>query len=676
MKTFFNRAFYILNSYLVYVLLYKICRLIFLVTYANNDVWNEATSLFKAFLVGLLFDTKIITLLLLPILLFALVETFLNRKNKDWNKLYAITNTVFLLLSALILTIDFYYYSFFQTHIDVLVFGLINDDTKEVLKSVWTDFPVVRIILLLILIVFGAYKLFSRIFKIDIAKKIQLKPILFVPFLLIFAFGYFFGLRGSLSTFPLEMDDSTISKNQFINQLTLNGIFTLNEARIQYKKNNIAQDPHQYLEEKKIDLRQLVAHFLQIDKSEIDTENPLQQLYNTTPENTFLEENPPHVIVILMESMGTVYFTKHSEKLNLLGSLADVLDGCSVFENFMPVGNGTITTLEGLITQTPIGSVAQSAYYNTPFSTATALPFLQKGYQTSFVTGAKLGWRNINNYIPAQGFRTIEGRELILDSNPKAQASGWGVFDEYLFDRIYEKLESTNEPQYIFGMTTTNHTPYEIPKHYKPLPITIDDSIRALIRPTVDIEKVTRKNFETFQYACDALGKFIKKIQNSSFAENTIIIATGDHNCRQSFDFDESQPYWTYSVPMIAYIPEKYLNGNSLDCKQWACHNDIFPTLYELALSEATYIKLGRNLLNDNTIPYAINNVYRVFSNEGVSNTNNTLLLNWVESNYLMPADKESVHADLFKVRRSAQALQHLKNYLEYLNISKENTRQ
>ncbi|MDR0969332.1 MAG: LTA synthase family protein [Lentimicrobiaceae bacterium] len=671
MKTFFNRAFYILNAYIVYALLYETCRLIFLVTYANNEVWNETTSLFKAFLVGLLFDTKIISLLLLPILFFALVETFLNQKNKNWNKLYAITNTVFLLLSALILTIDFYYYSFFQTHIDILVFGLINDDTKEVLASVWTDFPIVRIFLLLILIGFGAYKLFSCLFKIDVTRKIRLTTTRFVSFVLIFAFGYFFGLRGSLTTFPLEVDDSTVSKNPFVNQLTLNGIFTLNEARILYKKNNIAQDPHQYLEEKKLDLQQLVANFLQIDKSEVDAENPLQQLYSTTPANTFLEENPPHVIVILMESMGTVYFTKHDEKLNLLGSLADVLDGCYVFENFMPVGNGTISTLEGLITQTPIGSVAQSAYYNTPFSTATALPFLQKGYQTSFVTGSKLGWRNINNYIPAQGFQTIEGRELILDLNPNAQASGWGVFDEYLFDRIYEKLKNTNNPQYIFGMTTTNHTPYEIPKHYKPLPIAIDDSLRSLIRPTVNIEK-TRKNFETFQYSCDALGKFIKKIQECPLGENTIIIATGDHNCRQSFDFDESQMYWTYSVPMIAYIPQKYRMYDTLNYKQWACHNDIFPTLYELALSEATYIKLGRNLLNDTIIPYAINDKFRVFSNDGACYVSNSMHFDWNTSNYLIPTEK-AISNDLFTVRQSAQALQYLKNYLEYVNISLKN---
>ena len=671
LKFFFNKIVYIVCSYTVYALFYTLYRFVFLIVHSNSDVWSNKWDIFRAFLTGFQFDAKVITIFLLPFFLYAIIEKFTSKWQNFWHKIYTITNTVLFVITVLALIIDFYYYSFFQSHIDIIVFGLINDDTKEVLVSLWKDFPVIKISIMLILLCFGAYKLFSGLFKLKIAGRLRLNLLNFIPILLIFLTVYFYGMRGSFSTFPLQIDDSTISKNPFINQLTLNGIYTFECAYEQNKKNQIAGDPQEYLRSHNLNLQQLVADFLQIDVSEVDEHDPIRShLCVTTSSNNFLKENPPHVVVIQMESMGTIYFDKHSKQINLLGKLEDVLQYCHVFKNFMPASNGTIPTLEYLITQTAVSSVAQSAFYSIFFSTATTRPFLQNNYQTTYVTGAKLGWRNINNYLPAQGFQSVEGRELILSVNPDAQSSGWGVFDEFMFDRIFDKIEKSNAPQYIFGMTTTNHTPYEIPENFKPLPITIDDTIIKIIRPTVNIKEVTEKNFQTHLYACDALGKFIEKVLKSPFAENTIIIATGDHNCRQSFNFDETQMYWAYSVPMIAYIPEKYLAQKTVNTKQWAGHSDIFPTLYELALSDTEYIKLGRDLINDETIPYAINEGYRIFSNSAAFNLNSNLFFDWKESNYLVPAHETAKTLELQKIYRSAKAARHLKVYLQYENTN------
>lgn len=676
MKFFFNKVAYIICSYVAYALLYTSYRAIFLLVHASPDVWSNKWDIFRAFLTGFRFDAKIITVLLIPLLLIAIAHS-LSAKfglwRGPWRKAYTITNTVIFVATAVALTVDFYYYSFYQSHIDVLVFGLVDDDTKEVLVSVWKDFPVVRTVIALALLGFGAYKLFGRLLKFEPFSRIKLGIAGFVPCLLLFLTAYFYGLRGTFSTFPLQIDDATISKNSFINQLTLNGIYTFQQAHKQYKRNRIMGDPSAYLGA--MSLRQLVADFLQLDVEEVDDRQPLRHLHVTTPPNPFLKENPPHVVVLQMESMGTIYFAKHTQQLNLLGALEDALKHCYLLKNFMPATNGTISTLEALITQTPIASVSQSPFYAQYFSTATTHPFLQSGYQTSFVTGGKLGWRNINNYLAAQGFQSVEGRELILAENPHAQESGWGVFDEAMFDRIFEKIEKSSAPQYIYGMSVTNHTPYEIPPSYNLLPITIDDSIAGIIRSTVDISSVAVKNFQSYQYACDALGKFIEKIRSSPFSENTIIVATGDHNCRQLFNFDDNQMYWTYSVPLIAYIPPKYLTKEPLNTQQWAWHSDIFPTLYELALSEASYIKLGRDLVNDKTIPYAVNSDVRVFSEAGAFNMSSGLYFGWDASNYLLSAPDLAGNPELQKVYRSATAARHLKVYLQYENTSKKNSK-
>jgi len=168
------------------------------------------------------------------------------------------------------------------------------------------------------------------------------------------------------------------------------------------------------------------------------------------------------------------------------------------------------------------------------------------------------------------------------------------------------------------------------------------------------------------------LGKFIEKIKNSTFADKTIIIATGDHNCRQSFNIDETQMYWAYSVPMIIYIPEKYLAQKKINTQQWTGHSDIFPTLYELILSNTSYIKLGRDLINDTTIPYAINESSRIFSDSGAFNTSSKLYFRWNEAKHLFPAPELSKNQEIQKIFRSANAANHLKVYLQYRNTSEK----
>ena len=53
--------------------------------------------------------------------------------------------------------------------------------------------------------------------------------------------------------------------------------------------------------------------------------------------------------------------------------------------------------------------------------------------------------------MPNLGFDVIEGAESMDSKYLKNQ---WGVYDEFLFDHIYKKLNSNNEkPKFIFALT-------------------------------------------------------------------------------------------------------------------------------------------------------------------------------------------------------------------------------
>ncbi|HCT31254.1 MAG TPA: hypothetical protein DIW31_11120, partial [Bacteroidales bacterium] len=65
------------------------------------------------------------------------------------------------------------------------------------------------------------------------------------------------------------------------------------------------------------------------------------------------------------------------------------------------------------------------------------------------------------------------------------------------------------------------------------------------------------------------------------------------------FEFADKDLLRKYAVPFILYVPEKYKKKNLVDTKRFGSHKDIFPTIFNLALSRATYLKTGNNLMSE-----------------------------------------------------------------------------
>ena len=609
---FYRNTIHLVLIYLVSIFIFMCFRTSILISFGDfSELIEYKSDLIKAYLVGFRFDTVVLTycyviLVVLNILIFVIPYKYhvYNSFLKKFEYWYVMIIGFILFL---ILIIDFYFYKFFQSHINLLFFGIVEDDTRAVLLSVWTDYPVIKLIILIILFLFAFSFLIKRIQKRNYSMKIKS---VFAKALLAFVFIVLYGLgmRGSLGTFPIEKDDATISKNIFINDLTVNGAFALRDSYADRRKYSISTDIPKMLAQYGFKTpREAISVYL---NKTIDEDVDLQKLLlSRTPVDTFLINNPPHVVFLLMESMSNYYLDLHIPSLNLLGALEEVLDKCILFRNFLPAANGTIPTIESLMVNTPRYPLAQSKYFNKKLSSSVALPFLTAGYHTSLITGAKLGWRNFGKYASYQYFQTIEGRSAILSTVTGAESSEWGVYDEFMFQRIFEILENANDkPQFIFAFSTSNHTPFELPSSYQPLPVNITQDIRKSLRTN---EKIAIKNFTNYQYANDCLGRFIKSVMNSALGKNTIIIATGDHNTMQLFNFHDNQILQKLSVPLLWYIPDAYMKDYTIDTERFASHKDIFPTIFTLALSDTVYLNSGNNLLsrelNDSDF-YAVNN--------------------------------------------------------------------
>ncbi|VAV83553.1 hypothetical protein MNBD_BACTEROID02-1202 [hydrothermal vent metagenome] len=172
---------------------------------------------------------------------------------------------------------------------------------------------------------------------------------------------------------------------------------------------------------------------------------------------------------------------------------------------------------------------------------------------------------------------------------------------------MFDKLSNSNKPEFIFALTVSNHTPFYLPDDYRPINIELTEEIKQKIRVSKSIAK---KNFISYQYANNLLGEFIEKVKNSPFGDNTIIVAVGDHNTHQIFNYSDTELFLKNSVPFILYVPEKYKPTHRVDLKRFGSHKDIFPTIYNLSLSDQKYLYTGEDLLekkNNDSFNFSIN---------------------------------------------------------------------
>lgn len=603
---FINQLWALFRLYLYVLLLFFIYRVAYLYNIAQPDTLTGYKSdLVIAFITGFRFDTMVIMYAFAPSILLCLL-TFLFRGVAYQNflqRFLPLLNTFLISIYILLLLIDIFYFNYFQTHINILVFGFFEDDTSAVLKSVWTDYPLIRVLLLFVLLIFITYRLSKKLHKNEIPSFLKTKKKAAVLLSILTLCFFFLGMRGSLGTFPLQIDDSTVSGNSTINMLTINGPFAFKEAFL-FRHSQSSIDGNSEFD-KKLGYNNITEAIKDYTDSS-DSINILS-LFSKTPVNDFAKQHPPNVIFILMESMSNYNLNFHNKDCNLLGALEKHFNDDIVFRHFISAGNGTINSLEGIMVNTPITSLAQSKFRYLTFHSSVAKPFAEAGYTNNFISGGKIGWRNINEFIPFQYFNHVEGNATIKNELPESQECEWGVYDEYLFDYVFNKLKNKTQPQFIYALTTTNHTPFHLPAHYKPFPVNISGTVKNQLLTDVDMAK---KNFTNFQYSNDCLGRFIDKIKASPYADNTIVVATGDHNNLMLFDFKESQWAQRLGVPLLMYVPKKYLSKAKIDTTLWASHRDIFPTIFHLALSNAEYFNSGCNLF-DSTLKhdasYAVN---------------------------------------------------------------------
>ena len=251
----------------------------------------------NAFWVGFRFDLKYLAIFLGSLLLMSLLFYWASAKLWSLFKRFSLGYLfILLLLINLLGVVNDYYFSFYQSPINVLIFGLNDDDTGAILATLWSDFPVSRVLIGLFIVsfiqIYAAFKCGSRLTW-------QLKTPVLASLILVSIVIMVFFSRGSLGTFPLRAMHMSVSSHSFVNQLVPSGLHALDLANKDRKTSDLGADSNTGLKALGFSNWQTAAS--QCFASSIANYADLQQ---KLPLNTQASTKAPHVVVAIMEAWG------------------------------------------------------------------------------------------------------------------------------------------------------------------------------------------------------------------------------------------------------------------------------------------------------------------------------------------------------------------------------------
>lgn len=455
------------------------------------------------------------------------------------------------------------------------------------------------IIILLASVIFAflCLKLSKFILKKQISLKFKGKFGIFIAFLLNFLLIAltFIGIRGSVGTFPLREDEHHISANPLINHISTNPFIALSWARNHYKRRE---------------------HFEPINLSHLQNlQKELFPIFKANSQKHIIKK--PNVVVVLMESFGSnILALDDKNNFDLLMSFRKDFEAGKkrynnqtdfTFMNFLSGRNGTAPSFAQLFFLSPSSNISLSRAKNTKLPLTPFDVYKKAGYEVIYITSGNRSWRNFGDYITTLGADLIVDNNILLEKYPQSKDTQnvYGVLDEFAYKFAVEILQKAQKPTFIVILTTSNHPPYaSLPQDFTPPHY--DLGFKKVFFTQNDEAKVL-ESIQTFSYASNAFGEFVKKVKNSKLKDSTIISASGDHIYRELKAYENVA--LNHAVPLYMYIPKAYTKdfkrlNFEFDPQTLGSHKDIFPTLYALSLNECEFLTLGGENLFDKAVKY------------------------------------------------------------------------
>ena len=542
----------------------------------GHDLWHELP---RALLMGLRFDAKaaaVAAFVLWPLLC-----------GPGWLR----RGVVSLWVGAfgLLAVTNYFYYQFYKTPIDSVIFGLVDDDTTSVLLTILMDFPLGHIALLLAVtwavMSLPLRGLMRRMTPVVLSGT---HPLTAVGLSLLCLVLWVVAGKGTLKGMALQLDNVTATSKPVLNHAIPNGVMSLYFAWNAYKDSSDVGDDRTGLRAQGFESPQSAAQALGAPdlKDEDAIARWLLRQGTGHPKGQ-------HLVFVQMESWSAEPLMYQSARLDVAGSLGPVMQQAWHFRNVDAAHVGTHPALESLLLGTPITPITTGQYRHIPFDWSVARVLQRAGYDTLFVTSGHTGWRELNRVLPTQGFDEVVDAATLRAHYGVAEGGLWGVWDDYLFRYIEERLHDPQRqrPLFIYAMPTTHHPPYELPQEYRAPDFQLSDW------PGERSDESLIPSLKTYRYANEQLAAFVRSVTRGPVNSRVLVAATGDHTMRTTGQYTTlERRVLQHRVPLMVWGAGRATCPQAFD--EPASHLDIFPTLLPLLGVEHGYLQTGRNLMH------------------------------------------------------------------------------
>ncbi len=594
---------------------------------------------FPAFILGLVYDARWISIILCPIVIASIVPQLTPFKSKK-TKLFWSAYLVFVtFLILFFFGADFGHFQYVRTRLNASALNFF-EDAKISFQMLWESYPILWIFLALAVLIILLTSFINRTyFRVENNNKGKSKydyqrRWYVVTFAILAYFIYGIGFAK-----PLTREDSFRKMDdEFRGFLALNP-FQNFFSTLRFR--NPAFKGNQVNEKLRHDLYPQVANLLQLDSS-LQKDTSYVRVVNNN-----VTSNNPNVVLVMCESLSSYKTSMGNNKLNATPYLQQLADSSIYFNRCFSPSFGTARGLFAWLTGIPDVQMSMFSSRNALSVNHHTIINDFKGYEKLYFLGGSPEFNNFKGLI--NNINEVQLYDEKKFTTPKLNV--WGISDKNLFLEANNVLKTKTKPFFAVIQTADNHEPYSIAAEDK-----------DFIIEKIEKEKLKQncfnnaEEYNALRYFDYSVAKFIETAKKEAYFNNTIFVFFGDHgvigNASNNYpNVWTDQRLTEEHIPLFFYAP-KLITPQKRN--EIVSQIDILPTTASLAKQHYTNKTFGRDLLDPNkkgnyafTIFhdagkigllsdsfYYIHN-YNTGDNELFSLKNNNLLPNVVQQQYI-----------------------------------------
>jgi phosphoglycerol transferase MdoB-like AlkP superfamily enzyme len=539
----------------------------------------------KAIFLGLRFDLKLAILTFFPLAILVLITNYKFFKNIIYKKIATIYLTLAYFILTLFYLFDFGYYEYLAIRLDASSLRFLSN-FKISFQVLMESYPVYKGIFGLVILCFISYKFAAYVFKAHTKahQKItnSIKAIFFMSTFLMLSFGVF----NSITHYPLRWSEAFFSKNNALNQFTLNPILYFYDS-FAFRSEGVHIDKFKAY-------YPVIAKHLDLPQDTINFEKKV------TFKHPFKKK--PNLVFVMLESVGTAPMSFYGNPLNSTPKMDALIKESASFSKFYVHKPGTAGSVFASITGLPDIEDVKTASRN-PMIIDQRIIFDQfEGYEKLYFLGGSANWANIRGVFQSNIKNLKVYEEGSYEKEDRADV--WGIDDYDLFkesDKKLKKLHKKGKPFVAYIQTATNHMPFTMPDK--------KESFTPILEDDIDEETLLKGGFRSLgqlngiRYLDFNVARFIERAKKSGYYDNSIFVFFGDHRGgMKKLNFlknnEDALGIQVHHVPFFIHAP-KYIKPQIVDT--YAKLIDIFPTATSLAKINYTNFTLGRDLLDSSS---------------------------------------------------------------------------